>query len=128
MTSRKSSASSRPARTVESARSQNITVSWRRGLRAREVVRGRRGNGNGLGRPDQALSVLVAGEPPEGELLPRRVQECLVALEDLRERSIGHTALALEKRDEGRERRVRSRPGVRVRSSDRARGRGGGLR
>ncbi len=51
--------------------------------------------GHRFGRPHQALPALLTGEPPEGELLPRRVQERLVAVEDVRERSIGHTALAL---------------------------------
>jgi hypothetical protein len=79
-----------------------------------------------LGRPDQALSVLVAGQPPEGELLPRRVHERPVAVEDVRERSIGHPALALEKRDEGWQRRVYPCPGVRGRLGGRALGRGFG--
>ena len=70
--------------------------------------------------------MLVAGKSPEGELLPRCIQECLVAVEDVRERSIGYAALALEKRDEGWQRRVYPCPGVRGRFSERALGRGFG--
>src|SRR5262249_53126231 len=88
-------------------------------------VRDQRGCGHGLSRPDQPLPVFVAGKPPEGELLTRCVQECLVAVEDMRERSIGHAALALQKRDEGRQRRVHPCPGGGF--GGHARGRGGGL-
>ena len=42
----------------------------------------------GADDPAQVLGV-VAGDSPEGELLPRRVQECPVAVEVVRERSIG---------------------------------------
>jgi hypothetical protein len=82
----------------------------RRGRLHARGVHGRRDSGPGLGRPNQPLPVLVAGESPEGELLPRLVQECLVAAEDVREDSIGHAALALQIGDEGGQRRVRPRP------------------
>jgi glycosyltransferase involved in cell wall biosynthesis len=100
----------------------------RRGWLRSRNVRGRLKGGNGLARPDQALPVLVTREPPEGELLPRLVQECLVAVEDVRDRSIGHAALSLQIGDEGRQRRVHPRPRVRarVRSGGRA-DRAGGL-
>lgn len=93
----------------------------RGGLRPREIRR-RREAGHGLGRPDEALPVLVAGKSLEGELLLRGVQERLVAVEDVRERLIGHAALALQKRDEGRQRRVYAQPSARDRFSGRARG------